>query len=169
MMISSQEIAKGLLEAMKSEVDGYNFYMMASKSTQDPQGKSVFERLAQEEKEHAQFLKAQYQSIIETGEITSSIHLTKTSFNTTSPIFSDEIKSRIKDIHYEMTALSVGIQLEYSAVQFYKSQADKIEDTKIKAFYKELADWEATHYQILLKQQESLKEEYWNQGDFSPF
>ena len=169
MIANSQDIAKGILEAMKSEVDGYNFYMMASKSTQDAQGKIIFERLAKEELEHVQFLKSQYTSIIETGTIATDKHLTKTAFNNMSPIFSEGIKSRIKEAHYEMTALSVGIQLELSAIQFYKEQASKVSDDKVKSFYQELVDWETIHYKILLKQQESLKEEYWNQGEFAPF
>lgn len=169
MNTNAQDIAKGILEAMKSEVDGYNFYMMASKSTQDPQGKIVFERLAKEEMEHVQFLKLQYKAVIETGNIAPDKHLTKTAFTSISPIFSDSIKDRVKDAHYEMTALSVGIQLELSAIQFYKEQENKVNDPGIKSFYRELADWETTHYQVLLKQQNDLKEDYWSQGDFAPF
>ena len=36
-------------------------------------------------------------------------------------------------------------------------------------FFTELAEWEAGHYEALLTQQESLKEDYWSASRFSPF
>ena len=86
-----------------------------------------------------------------------------------SPIFSDQIKSRIQDAHIEMSALSIGIQLELDAMKFYKSQAEAADDPDITNFYNELAEWESGHYHALLKQQEELKEDYWSSGGFSPF
>jgi rubrerythrin len=68
-----------------------------------------------------------------------------------------------------MTALSIGVQLELSSINFYKGEAGKTSNDALKKFYTELADWETTHYRRLLKQQNELKEEYWQDGHFYPF
>ena len=60
MTATKNEMLEGLLQAYKAEVDGYHFYMMAARSTDDPKGREVFERLAKDEVEHARFLKAQH-------------------------------------------------------------------------------------------------------------
>ena len=68
-----------------------------------------------------------------------------------------------------MSALSIGIQLELDAMNFYKAQADAAEDDVVRGFFHELAEWETGHYQALLTQQGELKEDYWAAGGFAPF
>ena len=85
------------------------------------------------------------------------------------PIFSEALRSRAGQAHYEMSALSIGVQLELSAVEFYEGQASTVPDSELKGFYRRLADWERGHYNALLAQQNSLKEDYWTDGGFSPF
>ena len=162
-------IAEGLMKAIQAERYGYGFYMMAANSTQDPKGKEVFETLAQEETDHMRFLQAQYRSILETGKPDEAVKLGKQlDLSGMSPIFSDDLKSRIGEAHLEMTSLSIGVQLEHDAMQYYQSQSDAAEDSSIKKFYARLADWEQGHYQALLRQQEELKQDYWSAGGFAP-
>ncbi|MFH1755171.1 MAG: hypothetical protein ABIA59_05655 [Candidatus Latescibacterota bacterium] len=68
-----------------------------------------------------------------------------------------------------MTALSIGIQLEMSAVNFYTGEAEISTDPQIKSFYMELAEWERGHLHALQTQADSLREDYWSEGGFSPF
>ena len=165
-----KRVADGLAKAIQAEVDGYHFYMMSARSTSDPKGRETFEMLAQEEMDHQHFLKKQYKAITETGKLDSSARLgQRADLSGMSPIFSDQIKARARDAHYEMSALSIGIQLELSAVNFYKTEAEAAPNEEIRAFYLELADWETGHYRALLNQQESLKEDYWSDSGFSPF
>jgi rubrerythrin len=163
-------VTDGLKEAIQAEIDGYHFYMMAARSTDDDKGREVFEKLAQDEKEHVRFLSLQYDAFMEQGAPDPAATLGKrATLQGTSPIFSDSFHSRIKDAHFEMSALSIGIGLELSAVQFYKDQAARSNDEIVQKFYTELADWESGHYKALLDQQEALKEDYWAGGGFSPF
>lgn len=163
-------IVEGLKKAIRFEGDGHNFYMMAAGNTSDPKGKEVFEMLAREELAHVRFLRTQYDSIIKSGAPDKSVKLPKhQSLQGDHPIFSDRLKGRIKDAHMEMSALAIGITLELSSIQFYKGEADASDDPAVKEFYTELADWEKEHYDALLRQQDSLKEDYWSAGGFSPF
>ena len=144
--------------------------MMASKNTSDSKGQEIFASLAKEEMDHLKFLKMQYDSFLEKGQFNEKASLpVATALSPDKSIFSDDIKNRIKDAHYEMTALSIAIQLELSAINFYRQESNAHSDNAVKSFYKELADWESKHYQMLLNQQNLLKEDYWDAGGFSPY
>ena len=115
-------------------------------------------------------LRSQYRAILETGVPDGSLSLgPPTVLRGDSPIFTEGLKARAGEAHFEMTALSVGIQLELQAEVFYRKQADACGDEGLAAFWNELADWESGHYHLLLKQQEFLKEDYWSTNSFSPF
>ncbi len=170
MTTEEPNLADALVKAIKAERDGHSFYSMAANASQDPKGRDVFLRLAAEELEHASFLARQHESVLKTGGPDASIKLgAPVDLAGMSPIFSEGIKSRIKDAHFEMSALSIGIQLELDAMNFYKSHAGATKAPAAKAFFTELADWESGHYQALLRQQEELKEDYWSDSGFAPF
>ncbi|MFC2172460.1 ferritin family protein [Acidobacteriota bacterium] len=163
-------IAEGLLKAIKAESDGQHFYLMAARSTQDPKGREIFETLADEEAGHMRFLKHQYKSILEKGEVDLEQQLgSRLMLEGMHPIFSGELQARIKDAHFEMTALSIGIKLELDAMEFYKAEAVAHSDPAVTKFYEDLAEWESCHYNALLQQHEALKEDYFSGSNFSPF
>ena len=165
-----KRITDGLQKAMQAEHEGRHFYLMAAHNTEDPRGKEIFETLAAEELNHFHYLQAQYKSLVETGKVDPSAKLgAKMELKGSHPIFSDAIKGRIGQAHYEMTALSIGVQLEMSAVNFYTAEAELTTDPAIKSFYMELAEWERGHLNALQAQADSLREDYWSQGGFSPF
>jgi rubrerythrin len=170
-MDSKKRVEEGIKKAIEAEGTGYHFYMMASSKTEDTKGKKIFEALANEELEHVRFLRAQLASLTETGNVNSAIELSapKVDEAGASPIFSAELKSRIGDAHYEMTALSIGIQLELSSMNFYKEEAEAAEDPDVATMYRSLMDWEGGHYDMLKRQQDNLREDYWAEGGFNPF
>jgi rubrerythrin len=165
-----KRVIDGLQQAVRTETDGYHFYTMAANAVQDPKGKEVFNRLAQDELSHLRFLNVQYKSFLDRGKADDKAKLgPQSQWGGENPIFSEKIHKRLDQAHFEMSALSIGIQLELGSEQFYRSEAQAAKDPAVKKFYTELADWESGHYHALLKQQESLKEEYWSKGGFAPF
>lgn len=164
------DLKEALIKAIQAERYGYSFYMMAARSTDDAKGREIFETLAAEELNHMHFLSEQYNSFAATGKANLSIKLGgRRDLSGSSPIFSDNLKARIRDAHYEMSALAIGIQLELDSMNFYKTQAEEMSDPEIKKFFTELAEWETSHYDALLRQQESLKGDYWSSAGFAPF
>lgn len=163
-------LAEALKQAIMAERYGHSFYLMAAGSTEDPKGKEVFEMLAREEAHHMQYLRTQYDSILDTGELSQKAKLEQSAdLSGMSPIFSDGLKARISDANFEMTSLSIGIQLEADSMKFYRSESKATDDPEAKKFFSELAEWESGHYNALLRQYEELKEDYWSSGGFSPF
>ncbi len=167
---STKRVAEGLKKAMQAEHEGRHFYLMAAGSTQDAKGQATFTDLAEEELDHFNYLKRHYESVLKTGKVDATAVLgEQKALSGTHPIFSEEIKTRVKDAHYEMTALSIGIQLELSAVNFYRAEAEATSDPQVKKLHEELAKWEQGHLAALEQQANALKEDYWHDAGFAPF
>ena len=167
-----QRIIDGLKEAIESEASGYHFYSMVADRTEDPAGRETFQILAAEEKSHLNYLSAQLKSFQEKGEPDSALSLGDQHDYTSSPIFSDDLIARADHGQFEMSALSIGMQLEKNAIDYYGSQAKLASDAGlplIEMFYEELVKWEKVHYDALARQQELLREDVWAKGGFAPF
>ena len=168
-MGQNQEILDGLKTAMEAELTGFNFYKMAAENVTDPKAKETLADMAQEEMGHFKYLRHQYQSVLEKGNYDfAKTFVKKAGDQSESPIFSEAIKERIKDSHYEVSVLTIGMKLEMEAMIFYRSCAQKAESAEAKAFYNELADWEQGHYKVFENELEMLKDDYWAANDFMP-
>ena len=165
----TNEILAGLKTAIEAELTGHEFYKNAAKSTSDPVGKETFARMAEEEMSHFNYLRHQYRSVLEKGDYDFSKRLAKKQFrHAESPIFSEEIKNRIKNSHFEVSALSIGLKLELEAMKYYRSCAKEAKNEQTRQFYNELAKWEENHYLVFKRQLEMLKEEYFQANNFIP-
>ena len=168
-MGQNQEILDGLKTAMEAELTGFNFYKMAAENVTDPKAKETFAEMADEEMGHFKYLRHQYRSVLENGNYDfAKAFIKKTGDQSESPIFSAAIKERIKDSHYEVSILTIGMKLELEAMTFYRSCAGKAESAEAKQFYNELADWEQGHYKAFENELNTLKEDYWAANDFVP-
>ena len=169
MTTSNEKILAALQTAMEAEMTGHHFYNNAAATTADPQGKETFKRLAEEELLHFNYLKKQYGSVLKTGDFNFSTPLAE-NFDTEAggPIFSSQLKARIKQSHFEISALSVGMQLELNAVNFYRQCAEESDNAEVKAFFNQLVKWEQGHYDGFSQELSLLKEDYWQANNFVP-
>jgi rubrerythrin len=164
------EIVEGIRAALQAERAGYEFYRMAAEHTADADGKKVFQRLAAEEQEHFEFLLKHYKSLNEHGELAKGVTLGKAhALAYEHPIFSAELKGRLRGAHFEMSALAIAAQLELNGINHYKALAKKASLPEAKRFFEELVVWETGHYDAFIKQQQELQEAYWAEAGFSPF
>ena len=162
-------ILDGLKTAMEAEITGHAFYKNAAKTTKDSRGKMTFSQMAEEEMSHFNYLKHQYQSVLEKGDYDLSKKMLKhRRKHANSPIFSKEIRKRLKNKHFEVSALSIGMKLEMDAITFYQSCAKKAQGIEVKNFYNELVEWERDHYKAFGRELEMLKEEYFLANNFVP-
>ncbi|MGD2127564.1 MAG: ferritin family protein [Desulfobacteraceae bacterium] len=166
---ATEEILDGLRIAIETELTGHEFYKNTAKTTTDPMGKETFERMAGEEMSHFNYLRHQYKSVLEKGRYDFSKKLTRGHHkHAENPIFSEEIKGRIKDSHFEVSALTIGMKLEMDAMRYYRTRAEKAQDPEVKQFYKDLADWEQDHFRAFQRELEMLKEAYFQANNFIP-
>ena len=165
-----KELVEGLKAAMLAERTGHEFYKMAAASTKDEAGRQTFERLAAEEQSHFEFLRKHYDSLLEKGELAKGVKLGEAhALASEHPIFSNDLASRIKQSHFEMSAISIATQLELNAINHYREQAAKTTLPEAKKFFQELVVWESGHYEAFVRQQQELQETYWAEARFSPF
>ncbi|MDY6881008.1 MAG: ferritin family protein, partial [Thermodesulfobacteriota bacterium] len=162
-------ILEGLKTAMEAELTGHNFYKNAAKNMDDDRAKAALSEMAEEEMAHFNYLRHQYKSILETSHYDFTKELIKDSRGKEeNPIFSEVIKSRVKDCHYEVSVLTIGMKLELDAIHYYQACAKKAESEEAKLFYRNLARWEQRHYDAFDQALNALKEEYWEANNFVP-
>lgn len=166
----TKELLDGLRAAMQGERTGHEFYKMAAANTQDPAGKKVFEQLAAEEQQHFDFLRKHYQSLADKGVLAQGVSLGEAhALAAEHPIFSAELKGRIQQAHFEMSALAIAAQLELNGINHYRELAAKASSPEARKFFQELVEWESGHYEAFIRQQQELQEAYWAEAGFSPF
>jgi rubrerythrin len=155
--------------ALRAERDGYAFYASAAQRSEDPGAKEVFGHLAAEERRHFEALQAEYRALLEGATWDGSVSLgERWAPPEGGGIFSPDFRRRIAGQHLEMSALSIGILLEKSAEAFYRDAAAEETDARIRSFLLELAEWEAGHLRMLMREDEELRNAYWNENRFSP-
>jgi rubrerythrin len=168
--MANDDILKGLRTALETEMNGIEFYRTAVEKTEDKKAKGVFQILADDEARHFIELKKNYDVLLKTGKWDKSIDLSKpTEFRGQSPIFSYDFKSRIKDRHFEMSALSIGALLETNSIDFYRQMKDLVKDPDAKRFFSELQSWEEKHLDAIVRQLDLVKEEFWQNAHWHPY
>jgi rubrerythrin len=157
-------------EAMAAERNGHQFYSMAAERSDDPGAREAFAALAEEERRHYEMLQARYIELVHEKPAAWDDLLEKTSpEGPTSPgLFSEAFHERLAGRHLEMSVLAIGVLLEKESIAFYARQAEETADPGARAFFRELVAWETDHYNALLRQQDALKEAYWNANRFEP-
>lgn len=163
------DILQALKTALEAELTGHAFYRNAAENTVDPMGKKTFLRMAEEEMGHFNYLRRQYKAVMETGDYDFSTKLEEHNWeHAENPIFSEALKARIKESHFEVSALTIGMKLEMDAVRYYTTCAQEAEDPEAQHLYGALAEWEQDHYLAFKRQLEILKEEYFQANQFIP-
>lgn len=168
--MDKEKILQAIRVALQTELNGVNFYKMAAEGTSDQKGKEVFTMLASEEKEHFGELQRHYASITSQNKWAPSISLgeAKDMFSGDSPIFSEELKQRIKESHFEMSALSIGALLETNSIEFYRKMKQEVDDPTARELFGKLENWEKGHLRAITHQLDILKENYWADQHFAP-
>ena len=64
--------------------------------------------------------------------------------------------------------ISAGVELERSAIEFYRKSADECEDEESAKVFRFLADWEKDHLQNLSDLQDVMKDQYFAEQGFTP-
>ncbi|HBS88673.1 MAG: hypothetical protein A2W91_18705 [Bacteroidetes bacterium GWF2_38_335] len=157
-----------LKTAILLERRGKAFYSTVAFQAQDPDVKTFFKSMAEEEDEHIKFLTEQFSHFTKTHEF-KKISLNPEVENTSDKILSKRLKVKISAASFEASAIAAAIDFETRAVKVYSQQAENATDPEEKKFYKWLAEWEMGHHQILHELDEDLKHRIWNDNDFWPF
>ena len=78
------------------------------------------------------------------------------------------LRERIKESHFEISALTIGMKLELDAMHYYRACAERAQSKDVRQLYEALADWEQDHYRAFQRQLEMLKQDYFEANNFIP-
>jgi len=156
-------------QAMRAERDGYEFYSSAAARSQDPGARTMFTRLADDERQHFIALQERARVIASGGEwVSGTLEQDAWDPASAAELFSPDFRERIALHHVEMSALSIGILLEKRSVEFYSQREQEAEDPEVRRFFHDLVVWETAHHEALLALDDQMKTEYWEANRFSP-
>ena len=149
--------------AIATERSGLDFYSRAAKLTKDARGRRVFEKLAEEEKEHLGTLEARYRELIEQDpelEARPTFLFFKGAANGLFAAGAEQLSKGVND----REALMIGIKCERGSHRFFKRYGEKFEDSEGKKIFLEFADEERVHLELLIREYRSLLERQQRSG-----
>ena len=153
-------------KAIINEIEGYEFYNMASNNSKSKEVKNAFLELAQEEMQHVVWLKDLFNKVKNDNMMEFQLALIP---EPTSPaIFKWENVDR-KDAGIAVSAFGIGIQMEKASIEYYTKAASETEIVEAKKLFNILIKWEKIHLEKFSSQYEELKEEWWSQQGYAPF
>ena len=143
--------------AIATERSGLEFYTRASRMTKDARGRRVFQKLAEEEKEHLSTLEARYRELLQQDpqlESRPTFLFFKGAANGLFAAGADQLTKGVND----RQALMIGIRCERGSHKFFKRYGERFEDSEGKRIFLEFADEERTHLDLLIREYRSLVE-----------
>lgn len=164
---------KLVLEAVKTaiitELRGLEIYQAAAEKTNDPAARKMFKALADDERVHKEFLEKNFQSLLSSG--TWSVPATPENLSPLddSDIISRDFLKKVKGGSFEMGVISAGVELERTAIDYYKKQAAECPDEEAAKVFKFLSEWEVAHLDSLSELERQMKDSYFSERGFAPF
>jgi len=142
--------------AVATERSGLEFYSRAALLANDPRGREVFQRLAEDEKHHLGTLEQRYTELIATDP-TLEARPTFLFFKGAAQGIFAEGAEKLRGGVDDLQALLIGIRCERDSHKFFKKYGDRFEDSEGKQIFLEFAEEERTHRDLLIKEYRDLQ------------
>ena len=124
--------------------------------------------MAEEEDGHIAFLSRQFAEYEKSGQFAQNTIEKPADDAEAAMILSEQVKKEISAAGFEAAAISAAIDFENRAIEVYQGRANESADANERDMYQMLADWERTHFHLLHKLNEDLKEQIWYDNNFWP-
>ena len=141
--------------AIATERSGLEFYSRAGRLTQDARGRSVFQKLAEEEKEHLGTLEARYKHLLAANpelESRPAFLFFKGAANGLFSEGADRLSRGVSD----QQALMIGFRCERGSHRFFRKYGERFEDSEGKQIFMEFAAEEKQHLELLINEYKNL-------------
>jgi rubrerythrin len=143
--------------AIATERSGLEFYTRAAAITRDARGRTVFHKLADEEREHLATLEKRYRELLTTDPGLESRPAFLFFKGAAHGLF-DEGAAKLKAGANDQQALLLGIKCERNSYNFFKRYGDRFEDSEGKRIFLEFAAEEREHLDLLIREYRALTE-----------
>ena len=141
--------------AIATERSGLEFYTRAARITQDARGRSVFQKLAEEEKEHLGTLEARYAQLLTIDPQLESRPTFLFFKGAANGLFAEG--RRPADQGRQRSAGAAHRHpLRARSHRFFKKYGERFEDSEGKQIFMEFAEEEKQHLELLIREYKSL-------------
>jgi Fur family ferric uptake transcriptional regulator len=141
--------------AIATERSGLDFYSRAGRLTSDARGRSVFQKLAEEEKEHLGTLEARYKQLLTANPDLESRPAFLFFKGAANGLFSEGAERLSRGVN-DQQALMIGIRCERGSHNFFRKYGERFEDSEGKQIFMEFAAEEKQHLELLIREYKSL-------------
>jgi Fur family ferric uptake transcriptional regulator len=141
--------------AIATERSGLEFYSRAARLTKDARGRTVFHRLAEEEKHHLSELEARYAELLKRDPQLESRPTFLFFKGAANGLFAEGADRLAKGVD-DQQALMIGIRCERGSHRFFKKYGERFEDSEGKQIFLEFADEERNHLDLLIREYKAL-------------
>lgn len=145
--------------ALANEMNERQFYLNNAARTSNPVGKVMFERLAEDEREHYEMLKKLHGIWSAEGKWPETVPLTIKETNVKGLLKKLVQESKIQDTsnYDDLEALNIAAQFESKGADTYRELAESSDEQKVKDFFLLLSRIEREHYLTIKDMEEFLK------------
>jgi rubrerythrin len=150
----------GLQTALQMEIDGKEFYLKASKASQNSLGKQLLKALAAEEDLHREVFKNIYNKI-KNKKAWPELNFKPDHGQKLRTLFAEAIEKADKgfvSMPTEIDAVKTGMNMENKTLDFYRSRSSATKFVAEKQLYDSLAAQESEHFRVLQDYFEFLKD-----------
>jgi Fur family ferric uptake transcriptional regulator len=137
--------------AIATERSGFEFYLRAARAARDARGRTVLQKLADEEREHLSSLEHRYQRLITEDprlESRPTFLFFKGAANGLFAAGAEQIASGVDD----KQVLMLAIRCERASHRFFKRYGERFEDSEGKQVFLEFANAERAHLEMLIRE-----------------
>lgn len=159
-MTGEQDTTLGALKtAIRMEIDGKEYYLIAGKASRNEAGQKLLVRLAAEEDGHRKVFEAIYKDIGAKKQWPGKAYKSDggRGLRTVFARALEAMDRDVKTIDSELEAIQTAMAMENKTYDFYKSRSGMATYPAEKEFYEEVAGQEEEHYRVLLDYFEFLK------------
>ena len=152
----SSDSVKILRTAIEVENNGLVTFLKFARQTKDETGKNMFIQLAMDEHEHRLILEKQLNKLLE-GETWQTVEIPKSTIEQVAPaIRQKQQRTKGESGLAEVDALNTALDLERKAAQFFKDQAEQVDEPEAKSLFLRLAKWEDSHFDLIQAELDSI-------------
>jgi Fur family ferric uptake transcriptional regulator len=141
--------------AIATERSGLKFYTRAAKLTKDARGRSVFRKLAEEEREHLGTLEGRYAELLKRDPELETRPTFLFFKGAAHGLFAEGADRLLRGVD-DQQALLVGIRCERGSHRFFKKYGERFEDSEGKQIFLEFASEEREHLDLLMREYRAL-------------
>jgi len=162
MITGKEDLLQSMIEAFIMEKGTEEFYHDASMRTTDTEAKKAFSELASWEHDHMLYIQFLYQAITEDRE-TMSFEAFRAKVEPSMveggiPIKGLEEKLEKPEYTDDKGAIMLALEIEGRAYNLYRKLSESAQDSNVKAFMKDMMNWEMTHIEYLKELQKKIAE-----------